>query len=46
MDARQPPKKMKGLGHPGMKTVDLDIDSFPLEVHAVVEEKTVEPFEC
>jgi len=47
MDARQPPKKMKGfLGHLGMKTIDLDIDSFPLEVHAVVEEKTVEVFEC
>ena len=44
MNAHQPLKKTTRL-RVGIKIVDLDKDSFPFEVHAVVEEETVEAFE-
>src|SRR5258708_19483406 len=43
MDAHQPPKKTKR--HLGIKIVNLDTEFFPFEVHIVIEEETVEPFE-
>ena len=45
MNAHQPLKKTTRLLQVGIKIVDLDKDSFPFEVHAVVEEETVEAFE-
>lgn len=43
MDALQPPTKTER--GPGIKIVNHDMDLFPFEVHPVVEEEAVEPFE-
>src|SRR5258708_30941888 len=43
MDAQQTTKKTKR--HLGIKIVNLDTEFFPFEVHIVIEEETVEPFE-